>query len=57
MVLFIYIKLILWYNKRIKKRGCKESLGGKMGLFSKYNLFDSFNDYGKNEVLEYIQFQ
>ena len=25
-----------------------------MGLFSKYNLFDSFNDYGKNEVLEAI---
>ena len=23
-----------------------------MGLFGKYNLFDSFNDYGKNEVLE-----
>lgn len=25
-----------------------------MGLFGKYNLFDSFNDYGKNEVLEAI---
>lgn len=25
-----------------------------MGLFNKYNLFDSFNDYGKNEVLEAI---
>lgn len=25
-----------------------------MGLFNKYNLFDSFNDYDKNEVLEAI---
>lgn len=29
MVLFIYIKLLLWYNKRIKKRVCKAILGGK----------------------------
>lgn len=25
-----------------------------MGLFNKYNLFDSFNDYDKNEALEAI---
>ena len=55
MVLFIYIKLFLCYYNHIKKRVCKANLiGGKMGIFTKYNLFDSFDDYGKNEVLEAI---
>ena len=55
MVLFIYIKLFLCYYNHIKKRVCKSNLiGGEMGIFTKYNLFDSFDDYGKNEVLEAI---
>ena len=55
MVLFIYIKLFLCYYNHIKKRVCKANLiGGEMGIFTKYNLFDSFDDYGKNEVLEAI---
>ena len=54
MVLFIYIKLFLCYYNRIKTELVSQVLGGKMGIFTKYNLFDSFDDYGKNEVLEAI---
>lgn len=54
MVLFIYIKLFLCYYNRIKTELVSQVLGGKWEYLQKYNLFDSFDDYGKNEVLEAI---
>lgn len=44
MVLFIYIKLFLCYYNRIKTEFVSQALGGEMGIFAKYNLFDSFDD-------------
>lgn len=44
MVLFIYIKLFLCYYNRIKTEFVSQVLGGEMGIFTRYNLFDSFDD-------------